>query len=119
MDVGVDESIDSTIQLQVGFPCDFDVLHKYLDSPNDEFVPIDSFIDVIFNILVECDLTMCRSMNFGAHESPLVDSTKVIYIVEDFKVDDTCIQVTMSRTIPLYLLHMIVVLLFLRYKTLT
>lgn len=42
-----------------------------------------------------------------------------MYIVEDFKVDDIHIQVTLNRSVLLYLLNMIVVLLFLRYETLS
>lgn len=53
---GVDEYLDSAIELQVGVLCEFDVSHRHIDSPNDEFLPIDSVIDV--------DLIFLLSMTF-------------------------------------------------------
>ena len=118
LDIILDKFPDSTIQLQVSVPCKFDVLNRCLDSPNDKFLLVGSIIDVNFDLPVENDLTMYRSLYFGSDESSFVDSTKVMYIAEYFKVYDTCIQVTMNRSIPLYLLHTITILLFLRYRTL-
>lgn len=55
-DIGVDESIDSANELQVGVPCEFDVLHIYLDSLNDELLSIDSIIDVNLIFLLSTTL---------------------------------------------------------------
>ena len=118
-DIGIDEFSKFVIELQDGVPYEFDVSHRYLDSTSDEFVPVDLVIDVSFDLPIEYDLTMYRSSIFGVNESWLVDSTKITYMAEYFKVNDTCIQVTMNRSIPLYLLHTIMVLLFIRYKTLS
>ena len=90
--------------------------NRCLDSPNDEFPPIDSIIDVEFDLPIEHVLTIYRSLNFGLDESSLIDSAKAI--AKEFKVDDTHIQVTINRSIPLNLLHTITVLLFVQYKTL-
>ena len=116
---GINESYDSAIELQIGVPYKFDVLHRCSNSPNDDFLPLDSAIGVDFNLPTKHDLTIYRSLKFGLDGSSLVDSTKVRYTAEDFKVDDTRIQVTINRSIPLNLLHTITVLLFLRYRTLS
>ena len=42
---------------------------------------------------------MWRSSIFGVDESLLVDSPKVMYIVEDPMVDNTHVQVTIYRSI--------------------
>ena len=42
----IDKPPNSTIELQVGVPCEFDVSHRHLDTPNDEFLPIGYVIDV-------------------------------------------------------------------------
>ena len=42
-----------------------------------------------------------------------------MYTIEYFKVDDTLVWVSMNILISLYLLHMIVVLLFFWYTTLS
>lgn len=60
---------------------------------------------------------MCRSLCYDICESFLVDSTMVMYNAEDFKVDDTCIQLTINIYFILDFLDMIV--LFLRYMTLS
>lgn len=46
-------------------------------------------INVNFDFPVERNLTMYRSTNFGVNEPWLVYCTKVMYTVEDFKVDNT------------------------------
>lgn len=83
--------------MEVGVPYEFDVSHRCLHSPNDEFLLIDSIIDVDFGLPVKYDLPMHGSPNFGVNVSLLVYYTKVGYMTEDFKVDNTCIQVTMNR----------------------
>lgn len=77
--IGVEESSVYSIELQVGVPCVFDALHRYLASPNDEFLLVASIIDVNFDLLVKCDLTMYTSRKFGVNESWLIDYTKVMY----------------------------------------
>ena len=119
LDSDVNESTDSVIELQIGLPYKFDVSHRWSDSPNDEFLLVDSIIGVDFGLPVKYDLPMRRSLNFGLNKSSLIDSTKVMNITEDFRIDDTRIQVTINRSIPLNLLHTISVLLFLQYKTLS
>lgn len=99
--------------MQVGVLGEFYISHRCLDSPNDEFPPVDSVIDVNFDLPVEHSLTMNRSLKFGVDEYLMIDSTKVRYIAKEFKVDDTRIQVTMNRSIPLNLFYTSVVLLFL------
>ena len=94
---GVDKSPDSTIELQVGVPCESDVSHRWLDSLNDEFLPVYFVIDVDFDLPIKHDFTTYRSPKFGVDDSSLVDSTEVTYTTKDFKVDDTHIQVTMNR----------------------
>ena len=113
------ESFDSIIELQIGVPYAFDVSHRCLDSPDDESLPIQPIIGVDFGLPVKYDLPMCRPLNFGLEKSSLIDSTKVMNTIKDIKVDDTYIQVTINRSIPLNLLHTITVLLFLRYMTLS
>ena len=66
-------------------------MHRYLDFPNDEFLPIDFVIGVNLYIPIEYDLTMYRFGNFGVDESWLVYSTNVMYTIEHFTVYDTCI----------------------------
>jgi hypothetical protein len=117
--IGFDKSSNSAIELQIVAPYEFDVSHRYSNSPKDEFLHIEFAIGVEFNLPAKHDLTIYRSLNFGVDEYSLIDSTKVRYIVEYFKVDDTYIQVTINISITLSILHTIMVLLFLRYKTLS
>ena len=93
INIGIDESYDSSIELQVGVPYESDLLSRPLDYLNDEIVPIDSIIDVNY------DLPMWRSLVFGVDESLLVDSPKVRYTVEYPMVDDNHVQVTIHRSI--------------------
>lgn len=116
---GLNKSFDSVIELEIGVPYEFDVSHRCSNSPNDDFLLVDSIIGVDFGLLVKYDLPMCRSLNFGLDKSSLIDSTKVMNTVEDFIVDDTHIQVTINRSIPLNLLYIITVLFFLQYKNLS
>lgn len=105
-----------SIELKVGVPYESDFLCKSLDSLDDEFVLVKFVIDVNYDILDEFNILVCPSSCPSVCESLMVNYTKVRYIFEDPKVDDTCIQVTINRSL-LYLLHMIAVLLFLEYKT--
>ena len=100
--------------MQVGVPCEFYVFYIYVDSLNDQFLPIDSVIDVNLDLPIEYDLIKHRFENFGVDESLLVDSTKVTYIVDDLEVDDTHIEVTMNRSNSINVLHTMMVLFFLR-----
>ena len=113
LDSGINEYFDSAIELQISVLYEFDVSHRCSDSPNDDFLLVESIIGVDFGIPLKYDLPIYRSANFGVGESPLVDYAKVRYTIEDFIVDDTHIQVTINRSIPLNLLHIIMVLLFL------
>lgn len=99
-EIVIGEIYDTTIELQVHLPYDFDLFCRPLDSFNDEFVPIDSIIDVDYDLPIEFNLTMHRSSIFGIDESLLIDSPKVMYIVEDPMVDDTHVQVIICRSIP-------------------
>lgn len=116
---GIDESSDSAIELQIGVPYDFDVSHKCSYSPNIEFLPVDFAIGVDIGLPVKYDLHIHRSLYFGIDKSTLIDSTKVMNTTDDFKVYDTHIQITINRSIPLNLLHTIIVLLFLQFRTLS
>lgn len=97
--IGVDEPSYSTIELLIGFPYEYDLLCRPLDSLNDEFVPTDYVIDVNYDLPIDFDLPRWRSSIFVVDEYFLVDSPKVIYIIEDMKFDDTHVQVTMIRLI--------------------
>ena len=119
LEIGIDEYFDSSIEQQVDVPCEFDVPLRCLDSPKEESSPIDSVIDVDFDIPIKYDLPMHGSANFGVNISLLVDATKFMYTYEYLKFEDTRIQVTINRSIPLNLLHTIMVLFFLRYMTLS
>ena len=118
LEISFDEFSDFSIELQIGVPYESNVSHRRSDSPNDEFLFADSVIGVYLDLLVTYDLSMHRSLNFSLNESSLVDSTNVMNTVEDFRVDNTCIQVTINRSIPRNLLQTTMVLFFLRYKTL-
>ena len=63
-----------------------------MDPPNDESSPIDSIIDVDFDLHVKYGLPMHGSTNFGVDISSLVDATTISYTTKDFKVDDTHIS---------------------------
>ena len=116
---GIDESSNSSIELKVGVHYEYVVSHIHLDSPSDEFLLVDSIIGVDFGLPIKYDLPMHRSTNFGVNKSSLVDYAKVTYTAEGFRVDNTRIQVTINRSIPLTLLHTIMVLLFVQYGTLS
>ena len=113
LDSGFNVPFESSIKLQIGVPYEFDVSHRCSDSSNDEFLLVDSIIGVDFGLPVKYDLPMHRSSNFGLDKSSQIDSTKVTNTTKDFRVDDTHIQVTINRSIPLNLLHTIMALLFL------
>ena len=74
-------------------------INRPLDNGEDE--SSDSAIELQIGVPVKYDLPMCRSLNFGLEEYSLIDSTKVMNTAEEFKVEDTCIQVTINRSIPL------------------
>ena len=77
LDGGVDESSNSSIELQIGIPYKFDVSHRCSYSSNDDFLPIEFVIGVDFNLPPKHDLTIYRSLNFGLDESSLIDSIKL------------------------------------------
>ena len=68
LDIGFDKSSDSTNETQVGVPYTFDALHRSLNSPNDEFLPVDFVIDVDFVVPIKNDFTTYKSLNFGVDE---------------------------------------------------
>lgn len=72
IDIGINESYDSSIGLQVGVHYEPNLMCRPSDSLNDEFVPIDFVIDANYNLYVEFDLPMLRSSLFGLDESLLV-----------------------------------------------
>lgn len=115
--IRIDEPSDSIIELEVGVPYESNLWCRSLDSHNDEFVLIDFIIIANYDFPIEFYLIVYRLSGFGVNEYFLVNSTKVIYIFKNMKVDDTQIQVNMNIYLPLYLLHRIVVLLFLQYRT--
>lgn len=116
---GANEFSDYAIELQIGVHYEYVVSQRHLDSPNSQFLLAESIIGVDFGLPVKYDLPMHRSLNFGLDESSVIDSTKVMNTTEDFRVDDTRIQVTINRSIPLNLLHTITIFLFLGHKTLS
>ena len=69
---GVNKSFDSVVEIQIGVPYDLDVSHRYSDSPNDEFLPVESIISVDFGLHVKYDLPMYRSLNFVIDEYSLI-----------------------------------------------
>ena len=119
LDNGTDESSNFAIEFQIGVHYEYVVSHIHLYSPNDECLLVDSIIGVDLSLPVKYDLPMHMYANFGLNELSHIDSTKVTNTTEDFKVDDTHIQVNINRSIPLNLLHTITILLFLRYRTLS
>jgi hypothetical protein len=74
LDSGVNKSFDSATELQIGVPYEFDVSYRCSDSPNNEFLLVDSIIGVDFSLPVKYDLPMHKSSNFGFKKYLLVDS---------------------------------------------
>ena len=106
--------MDSTIELQVGVPDEFDYVCIFFNSRDDEFVPIDNNISFSFDISHEFDLIDCYSLNLGDIESSMVNSILVINIVEDIEVGNSYTKVNRIKHFFLYFLNMIMVLLILR-----
>ena len=68
-DDGINEPFDFVIELQIGVPYEFDVSHRWSDSPNNEFLLVDSIIGVDFGLPIKYVRPMHRSTNFGVDES--------------------------------------------------
>ena len=96
--ISINEPFDSTIELQVGTHYDSNLMCRPLASLNDRFVPIDSTIDVNYDVPIEFGVPMWRSSNFDVDKSLLVYSTKVMYTIEYLMVDNTHVQVTIHRS---------------------
>lgn len=117
LNINIDESLDYSFELQVGVPYEFIFLCKLLASHNDGFAPTNSTIDFKFDLPIEFYL-LC----VGPQALVLMNLcwyTKVIYSVEVLKFHKTHILVTMNTYLFMYLLHIIMVLLFLQYRTLS
>ena len=79
--ISVVEFSHSSIELQAHFNYESDILCRPLGSLNDEFVPIDSAIDVNYNLPIKIDLLVWRSSVLGVDEYLPLYSPRVMYTI--------------------------------------